>query len=231
MELKHIKGIGPAKQEKLKAAGIESVDALARSDAGKVASESGLPLDTVKEYKQKATALTLLEDLKGVGPATVATLAEAGIQSLRDLANASSKRLAHEMKVAQHKIEALQAQAEKAAKRIAEEAKTPEGRAKLLKESKAMAQEGAVKAQAAAKDAIAFAQKESKVIQARAKELQAKAPEYVEKAQVVLKDVQAKVTAAGQKAQVTVQHEAEKVKAQTEKVVADTRARFQKSRA
>jgi nucleotidyltransferase/DNA polymerase involved in DNA repair len=228
MDLKHIKGIGPSKQEKLKAAGIKDVDALARADAATVAADTGLPLATVREYKQKAAALALLEDLKGVGPATVATLAEAGVQSLKDLYTASAKRLSHELKVAQHKIEGWQDQAQKASKRIAEEAKTPEGRQKLLKESREMAIEGAQKAEAAAKQAIAYAQKESQVIQARAKEFQAKAPEYVEKAQVALKDAQAKATVQVKKAQETVKHEALKVKAQAEKVYADTRARSQK---
>jgi predicted flap endonuclease-1-like 5' DNA nuclease len=228
MELKHIKGIGPSKQEKLKAAGIDSVDMLARADAESVAKETGIPLASVREYKQKATGLALLEDLKGVGPATVATLAEAGVESLKDLYTASAKRLSHELKVAQHKIEGWQEQARDASQRIMVEAKTPEGRQKLLKESREMAVEGAQKAQAAAKQAIAYAQKESQVIQARAKEFQAKAPVYVEKAQVALKDAQAKATVQVRKAQETVRHEAQKVKAQAEKVYADTRARSSK---
>lgn len=228
MDLKHIKGIGPSKQEKLKTAGITSVQDLAHADVEAVAAKAGLPVATVREYKQKAVGLALLEDLKGVGPATVGILAEAGVASLKDLYTASAKRLSHELKVAQHKIEGWQEQAKEAAERIAEEAKTPEGRQKLLKESKDMAVEGAAKAQAAAKQAVAYAQKESQVLAARAKELQAKAPEYVEKAQVVLKDAQAKVTVQVKKAQDTVKHEAQKVKAQAEKVVADTRARTQK---
>ncbi|MHB1261104.1 MAG: DUF4332 domain-containing protein [Thermoplasmatota archaeon] len=229
MDLKHIKGIGPSKQEKLKSAGIKSVDELARCDPVAVAAEAGIPVATLKEYKQKAAALALLEDLKGVGPATVATLAEAGVQSLRDLYTASAKRLSHELKVAQHKIEGWQEQAQDAAQRIAVEAKTPEGRAKLVKESREMAIEGAVKAQAAAKQAIAYAQKESQVIAAKAKELQARAPELREKATVALKDAQAKATVQVKKAQETVRHEALKVKAQAEKVYADTRARSQKT--
>lgn len=223
MDLKHIKGIGPSKQEKLAAAGIDSVDDLARANVVKVAADSGLPVSAVKEYKQKAAALALLEDLKGVGPATIGVLAEAGVQSLKDFAEASQDFLAKELKLAQSQIQKMQADAAKNAKRIAEEAKTSEGRAKLVKESKALAIEGAEKAQKAAKDAIASAQKMTK-------DFQTKAPEYIEKAQVVLKDSQAKAKAAAQKAQVVVRHEAEKVKAQTEKVVADTRARLKKSK-
>lgn len=228
MELKLVKGIGPSKQEKLKAAGIKSVEDLARSDPIALAGETGIPVATLKEYKQKATGLALLEDLKGVGPATVATLAEAGVQSFKDLYTASAKRLSHELKVAQQKIEGWQEQARDASQRIATEAKTPEGRAKLVRESRAMAIEGAQKAQAAAKQAIAYAQKESQVLQARAKELQARAPELREKATVALKDAQAKVQANVQKGREVLTHEAQKVKAQTEKVVADTRARMQK---
>src|ERR1041385_7442301 len=75
MDLKHVKGIGPSKQEKLKAAGVGSVEALARCDPAEVGAASGIPVAAVKEYKQKAAALSLLEDLKGVGPATVGVLA------------------------------------------------------------------------------------------------------------------------------------------------------------
>ena len=221
MDLKHIKGIGPSKQEKLKSAGIDSVDALARADVDVVANKTGLPVSAVREYKQKAAALALLEDLKGVGPATVATLAEAGIQSLKDLTEASVDFLAKELKLAQTKIREMQAQASKDAKRIAEEAKTPEGRAKLVKESKALAQEGAHKAQDAAKQAIAQAQKMSKDFQERA-------PAYVEKAQVVLKDAETRAKTAAQKAQVAVKAEVQKVKAQSEQAVANTKARFSK---
>ena len=228
MDLKHVKGIGPSKQEKLKAAGITSVEALARCDPATVGPDSGLPVATIKEYKQKAVALSLLEDLKGVGPATVATLAEAGVQSFKDLYTASAKRLSHELKVAQHRIEGWQEQARDATKRLAVEAKTPEGRQKILKESREMAVEGAAKAQAAAKQAIAYAQKEAEVLQAKAKELQARGPEIREKATVAIKDAQAKVQANVQKGRDAVQHEAQKVKAQTEKVVADTRARLQR---
>ena len=221
MDLKHIKGIGPSKQEKLKAAGIGSVDALARADVEQVAKDTGLPVSAVREYKQKAAALALLEDLKGVGPATVATLAEAGVQSLKDLTEASVDYLAKELKVAQTKIQAMQAEAAKNAKRIAEEAKTPEGRAKLVRESRELAVEGAHKAQEAAKQAIAQAQK-------TAKDIQEKAPQYVEKAQVVLKDAETRAKAAAQKAQVAVKAEVQKVKAQGEQAVANTKARFSK---
>lgn len=231
MDLKHVKGIGPSKQEKLKAAGITSVDELARCDPIVVSGDSGIPVATLKEYKQKAAGLTLLEDLKGVGPATVGTLAEAGIQSLKDLYTASAKRLSHELKVAQQRIEGWQDQAREASKRIAEQAKTPEGRQKLLKESKDMAFEGAAKAQQAAKQAVAYAQKESQVLAAKAKELQARAPELREKATVALKDAQARVQANVQKGREALQHEAQKVKAQTEKAVADTRARLSKPKA
>ncbi len=221
MDLKHIKGIGPSKQEKLKAAGIDSVDALARADVEKVAAATGLPASAVKEYKQKAAGLAMLEDLKGVGPATVAVLAEAGIQSVRDLADASVKFLAKELKLAEARVKEMQAEAAKNAKRIAAEAKTPEGRAKLVKESRELAVEGAHKAQVAAKQALATAQKVSKDIQERA-------PAYAEKAQAVLKDAEGKAKAAAQKAQVAFKSEAQKVKAQAEQVVANTRARVSK---
>ncbi|HLF16835.1 MAG TPA: DUF4332 domain-containing protein [Candidatus Thermoplasmatota archaeon] len=233
MDLKHVKGIGPAKQEKLREAGIKNAEDLARADVVAVAEKSGIPVATVKEYKERAVALTLLEDLKGMGPATVKTLAESGIQSLQDLYRASAARLAKDLKVAKAKIEAWQKEASQATERIAKEAKTREGRQKIAKESRAMAVEAAHTVEATAKAWVARAQKEAAALQERALEFKAKAPGAIAdargRAEAAYKDAEAKAKAFAGKAQAAVKAEVEKAKAANQQLVERTKARFHKA--
>lgn len=228
MELKHVKGIGPAKQEKLRAAGITSVEQLARADVPAVAAASGLPEAQVREYREKATALALIQDLKGAGPATVQAIADAGIQSLKELYQASTEWLAKEAKLAREKAKALQAEARELAERVARDSKTPEGRKALAADAKVAAQKAADATQKAAREAIAFAQKEGEIVMARAKELREKAPVVAAQAKARAQEVQTKVAEAAGKAKAAVRSEAEKVKAANEQIVGKAKARFQK---
>ncbi len=229
MDLKHIKGIGPSKQEKLKAAGIHSVDEMARSDVVELSQKTGITESSLREYKQKATGLSLIEDLKSVGPATVTVLAEAGVESLKDLYEASTDWLAKELKVAQAKAKQIQREAADAAKHVAEGAKTSEGRKQLLIEGRDLAQKTAKNAEKITREAIARAQKDGEMVMAKAQEFRAKAPEVVAKAKATAKDVEVKVKAVAHKAQETVKAEALKVKAANEQLVTRTRAKFHKS--
>lgn len=54
MELSHVKGLGPAKQESLKAAGIKTVEALAEVDLRKDPEVPGVSKEALKTYKQRA---------------------------------------------------------------------------------------------------------------------------------------------------------------------------------
>lgn len=231
MEFKHIKGIGPAKQDKLKTAGVKDVHALARCDAEAVAQKSGIGYAQVKEWKARATGLVLLEDLKGVGPATVATLAEQGIVSLQHLYKASSARLAKELEVAQNKVQAWQAEAKKTAERIAKEAQTTAGRKSLVVEGRDFAQKTAQNAQETTKQVIAFVQKESQVLQAKAKDLQARYPVVVAQVKGAAHDAQVLVQDVAGKTQAAVKAEVQKVKAANEQFIARTKARVQKPQA
>lgn len=204
MDLKHIKGIGPAKQTKLKDAGISNVADLASANVDAVAKKSGLSASLVKDYKERAVALQLLQDVKGVGPSTVKALAESGIKSLQDLAKASAEFVAAEAKVAQGKAKDMVLEAEKLAKHVAEGAKSSEGRKQLVAEGKDLAERAAKKTEATVKDLLAQAQKEGEAAIAKAKEIQAKAPEmlhdYRAKAEKALKDAEAQVKALPSKA-------------------------------
>lgn len=221
MELKHIKGVGPAKQEKLKAAGITNVSDMAHADVAAIATKSGISEAQVREYQQKAVALNLIADIKGMGPETVKSLAQSGVRSLQDLYEASSEFVAKQTKVAQEQAKAWQAEAQKLYEHVATEAKTAEGRKKLAGEAKDAAQAAAKATQEKLVELYHTAQKEGELAIAKAKDLKEKAPAYVhdarEKAEKALKDAEAKVKALSGKAP--------DVRAKAEKAVADAQAK------
>lgn len=249
MELNQIKGIGPAKQAKLKEAGITDVPSMAHADVADVAQRTGFSEKTVREYKERATALLLMQDLKGVGPATIETLASAGVRSLRDLYEASSERLAAELKVAQARVREWQVEAEKLAQRVAEESKTPEGRQRLLAEGRTRATEAYQRGQEATAAFVERLRQDGERLLQKAQELRETAPErakeYRAKAEVLLqrademrRDVEARARELGEKAgerihevQVKVKAEAEKVKAANEGLLARIKAKFVRPRA
>src|SRR5437870_231730 len=131
MDLKQIKGIGPAKQEKLKAAGVTTVEALARADVAAVCAKAGLDEQLVRELKQRALAHTLVEDLKSFGPATLETLGQAGAESLKEFYAASSEWTEAQMQLLQSRYAGLRDQAEALAAHVREQARTAEGRQAL----------------------------------------------------------------------------------------------------
>lgn len=244
MELKQVKGIGPAKQAKLQEAGITDVESLARCDVAEVVEATGFSDKTVREYKERATAMLLLQDIKGVGPATIETLASAGVRSLRELYEASAERLAAELKVAQERVRQWQAEAEKLAQRVAEESKTPEGRQRLLAEGKEAARVAYQRGQEATaalverlrQDGERMLQKAQELRETapeRAKEYRAKAEELLARADEMRRELELKARELGEKAgariqevQVKVKAETEKMKAANEGLLARIRAKF-----
>lgn len=204
MELKHIKGIGPAKQQKLKDAGISSVEELAKADIAKLVEATGMSEAALKEYKGKAVGLTLINDLKGITPETVKTLAMSGIDSLKELYEASAERIAAEAKVAKENVEKWQQEAKDLANRVAEDAKTPEGRTKLRHEAVELAEKTVQKTRDVAVELYHKVQHDGEVAIAKAKEIQEKAPEmlkeYREKAEAALKEAEARVKELQEKA-------------------------------
>lgn len=54
LDLKDIKGIGPATEEKLKGAGIESVDDLAAADIDELAQDSGIAASRLQDFQEQA---------------------------------------------------------------------------------------------------------------------------------------------------------------------------------
>ncbi|MFO1533207.1 MAG: DUF4332 domain-containing protein [Thermoplasmatota archaeon] len=218
MDLKQIKGLGPAKTQKLRAAGIGTVEALARSDPAAVAAASGIPLDQVKGLKHRAAALALLEDLKGVGPGTLETLSDSGAESLRELYDASADWLEAELKVVQRKLAQFQSEAERLAQHVATEAKTPEGRQRLAIETSRLARAGAEKAERSGRQALVTAQR-------AARDIQKRAPFVLKQAEVRVKEAETRLKAAAAKTEKVLRAEAEKARARTERVVRRAKSR------
>ncbi|MCA1811627.1 MAG: DUF4332 domain-containing protein [Halobacteriales archaeon] len=229
MDLKTLKGIGPAKQEKLKSAGVTSVEQLARCDVAAVAQKTGLPAAQVKDLKHRAAAIAVLEDLKGFGPGSFAALSERGGHAVRELYAASADWLAAEIKVAQARLAELKEEAEAVALHVAEEAKTPEGRARLAVEGKAVAQAAAHKAKVTGKKALAAAERSRDLAVAKAREVQQRAPVVLQQAQATVKEAEVRLKAAVQRSEEVVRAEAQKAKARTERVVGQAKARLNKA--
>lgn len=228
MDLKSIKGIGPSKQDKLKAAGVTTVEQLARANVEAVAQKSGLPAAQVKELKHKAAALAVIEDIKGFGPGSLGTLSEQGAASVRELYAASAEWLAAEIKVAQAKLVELREEAEAVARHVADEARTSEGRARLAVEGKAVAQVAVRKAQDTGRKALAAAERQRDIALATARQVQQRAPAVLHQAQATVQEAEARLKAAVKRSEDVVRAEAQKAKARTERVVGQAKARINK---
>lgn len=229
MDLKTIKGVGPSKQDKLKAAGIATVAELARADVKEVAAKSGLPVAQVRELKNRAAAHAVLEDLKGFGPASFDTLSEQGAHALRDLYAASADWLAAEIKVAQARLAELRGEAEGLARHVAEEARTAEGRGRLAEEGVRATRAAVQRAQEATRKALAAAERQRELAVAKAHELRGRAPEMMEQAQATVKQAEERLRLAVRRSEELVHAEAQKAKARTERVVGQARSRINKA--
>lgn len=220
MELSSIKGIGPAKQEKLEKAGIKLVRDLVDADLAKLSEETGISHETLKNYQEQAVGQALISDAKHLGPESLRTLADAGITSLKDLAMRGKNLLQREAEELSKRTDLLKNKAVEVAKHVRDEAKTADGRKKLVEEAKETAQTVAKSTEAHAKDAYAKARHTGEDAIARALELKEKAPEQFnelkEKAEALVKEMEAKARDVSTKAETFVKTEAEKVKAQAQ---------------
>jgi murein hydrolase activator len=218
MDIKQVKGVGPAKAEKLRAAGIATVHDLARCEPAQVAEASGLKEADVRELRQRAAAHAILEDMKGFGPGTLAALSERSAESLRELYHASADWLAAQAEVAAARLQEARQQAEQVARHVAESARTPEGRKGLARE-----------AEEAGRKAVAATRKAAEAAAERAKELRGRAPGLVARAQEGVKEAEARLKEASRRTQAAIKAEAEKARARTERVVSQARSRMDRT--
>lgn len=84
MDLTTLTGLGPARQEKLKEAGVADVAALAEADLDDLEGVD-IPRTRLEDFADQARQIRKLDGLEGVGEATLEKLVDAGIRSPEDL--------------------------------------------------------------------------------------------------------------------------------------------------
>ncbi|MDX1610866.1 MAG: DUF4332 domain-containing protein [Candidatus Thermoplasmatota archaeon] len=85
MDLTVIKGLGPARREKLEAAGVETIDALADADLDELAEDVGITETLLTDFQTQAEQLVRLRGIDGIGPVNLEKLVEADVRSVTQL--------------------------------------------------------------------------------------------------------------------------------------------------
>ncbi|MHB8632362.1 MAG: DUF4332 domain-containing protein [Thermoplasmatota archaeon] len=221
MDLKHIKGVGPAKQARLKEAGIATVEDLARCKVADVAERTGYSEKQVRELQARAAAAVVVEDAKNLGPASVGAFADEALANLKAVYEASADLLARELKHGQERVARWQKEVQESTQRLLIEAQTADGRKRIAVATRQAATDGAHKAQEQARELAQRVHTESHALAERAREIQKRAPstlqEARERTESILKDAQAQIRLVAERAQTRVQADVEKVKGAREK--------------
>lgn len=110
MDLTVINGLGPARREKLEAAGVSSLADLAGSDPAKLAETADIPEGVLEGFHEQAKALAGLADLDGLDDDAFQALADEGIRSSEALASADASELSEPTGLEAKRIEAWQAE-------------------------------------------------------------------------------------------------------------------------
>lgn len=229
MELKAIKGIGPAKQDKLRAAGITDVASLARADVAKLSSLSGIPEDQVRILRERAVAHTLLADIKAVGPATLGVLGEKSAASIKSFYAASADWSEAQLRLLAARMDDVRLKAESFARHVAESARTESGRQALADEAKGFAARTASAAREQAQRAAKSVDATRKDIAAKAQDLGKKAPDLVLQAEEALKKAEERVVQAARQAETVLRQESQKVRARAEAAVKSAKRRLDRT--
>lgn len=150
MGIDQIKGIGPATMKKLDAAGVRTLEDVRSMDTKQLSDSTGIQKRRLDEWRLEARMMKVLDDVKGIGPATKKRLKQAGIHSLEDLAKASAKQVAHQSRVAQERAKRWQAEArrllEKTQDQWAEESASLQKRgAKVAEEARTRTRDAAAR--------------------------------------------------------------------------------------
>jgi nucleotidyltransferase/DNA polymerase involved in DNA repair len=163
MGIEAIKGVGPATVKKLDKAGIRSLADVRSMDTETISKRTGIPKKKLDEWRMEARIMKVLDDVKGIGPATKQRLSDAGIHSLEDLAKASAQQVAESARVAKERAGAWQKDAQRllqeSKRRVEKESKALAKRGSRLKEE---VREGATKAAVHAEDAVRSARSGTK---------------------------------------------------------------------
>jgi predicted flap endonuclease-1-like 5' DNA nuclease len=116
MGIQDIKGVGPATVKKLNKAGVRTLADVRAMDVDTIAAKTGIDVERLREWRTEAKMLKVLEDVKGIGPATKKKLQDAGIHSVDDLARAAIHEVAHATNIATARLKEWQQEAKKLAK-------------------------------------------------------------------------------------------------------------------
>jgi hypothetical protein len=81
MDLTALKGLGPARQDKLTEAGIAEIPALAAADADELADHVDIPGATLEDFVDQARGIIALADLEDVSDEDLERLVDAGIRA------------------------------------------------------------------------------------------------------------------------------------------------------
>lgn len=108
MDLTHIKGLGPARGEKLDEAGIDSLDRLAGIDPAKISEATEIPEGVLEGFRGQARALVELLDLEGLTQADLEALVEADVRSVDDLTAMDASELSAAAGIDAERIEGWQ---------------------------------------------------------------------------------------------------------------------------
>ncbi len=110
MDLTDIDGLGPARQDKLEAAGVKTVTALAKADPAELSDETEIPEGVLEGFVHQASDLVELDGIEGIGEATLDALVGAGVRSPEALAAADPSDLAKRADLDVKRIESWQAE-------------------------------------------------------------------------------------------------------------------------
>jgi predicted flap endonuclease-1-like 5' DNA nuclease len=85
MHLTALKGLGPAREEKLTEVGIEAIDQLAASEAAEFAEQVDIPEATLERFVDQAQGIVRLRAIEGIDEAALEQLVDAGIRTPDEL--------------------------------------------------------------------------------------------------------------------------------------------------
>lgn len=129
MDLTTIKGLGPARRDKLAQAGIEDVEDLLEADLEALAEATEIPQGVLDGFHTQAEDLAQLDQIEGIGDQTLETLAEQGVRSIQELKERDPQGLAENTGLSEDRIRDWQRatrapESPEHAQRIAEEARS-----------------------------------------------------------------------------------------------------------
>lgn len=131
MDLTIIKGLGPARRDKLSNAGISDLEDLRRADLKELSGEVEIAEGVLEGFQSQATDLSELLEIEGLGETSLDALVEEGVRSVDELNRRDAADLAAATGLQEGQIRDWQgleepqvAQAAEHAQQLAEEAKS-----------------------------------------------------------------------------------------------------------